>query len=107
MASFGELKTLIANDLRRSNLTSEIAQAVLDAIDDHSTERFWFNETTEYTLTTIAGTDTYTLAAQDPISEFIEIDRVKVQQGNTWFNMGWMTWNDLDDMFTTVTTGDP
>jgi hypothetical protein len=107
MANFGELKAQIASDLRRSNLTSEIATAVLDAIRDHDTERFWFNETATYSLSTVAGTDTYTLAAQAPIQEFIKIDRVKVQVGNTWYDLDEETWDEMDQLYATPTFGQP
>jgi hypothetical protein len=108
MATYGDLKAQIASDLRRSNLTTEIASAVLDAIRDHDTERFWFNETATYSLNTVNGTDEYTLAAQAPIQEFIKIDRVKTQVGNTWLEVydDW-TWDEMDEAFATPTTGQP
>ncbi len=45
MPNLGDLKALIARDLRRSNLGPEIADAIPDAIRDHETARYWFNET--------------------------------------------------------------
>jgi hypothetical protein len=107
MATFGDLKSQIANDLRRSNLTSEIATAVLDAIRDHDTERFWFNEHEIYLLNTVDGTDEYTLAAQAPIQEFIMIDKVRVQVGNTWYTLKESTWDDMEEAFSSPTSGQP
>jgi hypothetical protein len=107
MATFGELKSQIASDLRRSNLTTEIATAILDAIRDHDTERFWFNETATYTLNTVDGTDEYTLAAQAPIQEFIKIDKVRTQVGNTWFTLYETTWDEMDEAFSSPTSGQP
>jgi len=107
MPTYGDLKSLIATDLTRSNLTSYIAQAILDAIDDHSGERFWFNETTDYTFTTTPAVDTYTLASQAPIYEYIKMDRVKTQIGNTWYDIDYLDWNTLDRMFMSPTSGQP
>src|SRR5215472_9020846 len=92
--TFGSLKAQVASDFRRSNLGPEIARAVLDAINDHDTERFWFNDTAPnpYTLTispgagqgttgtgnTVAG-DIYLLTPQGPVQEFIKIDAVRAQ----------------------------
>jgi hypothetical protein len=42
--TLGDLKTRIADELARSDLTSQIALAIDDAIDLASTHRFWFNE---------------------------------------------------------------
>jgi hypothetical protein len=107
MSTYGDLKTLIASDLRRTNLTSEIAQAILDAISDHEVERFWFNDIGTYSLSTVNGTNLYTLSAQAPIYEFIKIDRAKIQVGNTWYDLDEVGWDDMDQMYSTATTGQP
>ncbi len=88
MANFIELQNEIAGDLRRSNLTTEIKKAVLDAIADHDSERFWFNELVTYTLVVTA--DDTPLAPQPPIQEFIMLDTVRAQQGGTtgsWYTV--------------------
>ncbi len=107
MATFGDLKAQIASDLRRSNLTTEIATAILDAIRDHDTERFWFNETAAYTFNTQNTVDDYFLAAQAPIQEFIKIDKVRTRVGNTWYTLKEQTWDELDEAFSSPTSGQP
>src|SRR5260221_1833669 len=107
MATYGDLKTLVASDLRRSDLANEIAQAILDAIADHDTERFWFNEAAVYSYNTVIGTDDITLAAQAPIQEFIRVDRVKAQIGNTWYDLVYEEWDELDRLFASPTRAQP
>src|SRR5215475_14028235 len=100
--TLGTLKAQVASDLRRSNLTTEIARAVLDAINDHDSERFWFNEfaPNPYTLavspgggqgtTGTGGTpagDIYLLSAQAPVQEFIKIDEVRAQIPTVWYTL--------------------
>lgn len=46
MATFIQMVNRIAGDLRRSNLTQEIKNAINDAVKEASKTRFWFNEFT-------------------------------------------------------------
>src|SRR5262245_52679630 len=107
MPAFGDLKAQIANDLRRSNLPSEIQTAVLDAIRDHETERFWWNETAIYTLDTIAGQEEYTIALQPPILEFIKIDWLRAQVGNTWYDVIRYPMDDIERLYSSPSSGQP
>lgn len=52
MSTFAAVKARIADDLNRSDLTSQISQHVLLAIQHFKSERTWFNETT----TSLTGT---------------------------------------------------
>lgn len=45
MSTYGELQARIADDLIRDDLTSQIQQNILLAIQHYKNERFWFNET--------------------------------------------------------------
>src|SRR5262252_4776268 len=99
MANFADLKAQVATDLRRSNLGPEIAKAVLDAIRDHDSERFYFNDYAVYTLTLIQGIDEYNLAPQAPIQEFIKIDTVRAQQSTpngSWYTVVETTTDDIE-----------
>src|SRR5262245_52038391 len=107
MSAFGDLKVQIANDLRRSNLPTEIAQAIKDAIQDHSVERFYFNETAIYTLDTIADEDEYTIASQPPILEFIKIDWLRTQVGNTWYGVKRESMDEIERLYSSPSSGQP
>jgi hypothetical protein len=121
---FGSLKALIASDLRRSNLTTEIATAVLDAIRDHSTERFWWNDTAPqpYTLTIApnAGApgsgvpgntnpqgDVYFLSPQGNIQEFVKIDMVRALIPGVWYTVKATDWTTIEFFYSTLSNGQP
>ena len=116
--TFGDLKAQVASDLRRSNLTTEIASAVLDAIRDHDTERFWWNSTPlPYHLTISPGGgvdsgagfpqgDCYPLTPQGAIYEFIMIDAVRANIG-VWYTVKSTDWLTIEDLYSTLSSGQP
>lgn len=83
--TYGDLKTKIADDLARSDLTSSIATAILDAIAQHQRERFYFNEVKDETFSTVAAQKWYTSAANAYIPNLLDIDSMKCTvSGNTY-----------------------
>jgi hypothetical protein len=121
---FGGLKALIASDLRRSNLTTEIATAVLDAIRDHETERFWWNDTAPrpYTITVTpnggaAGSgvpgnanpqgDVYFLSPQGNVQEFVKIDMVRALIPGVWYTVKATDWTTIEFFYSTLSNGQP
>ena len=80
MTDFGTMKARIADDLSRDDLTSQISNAVLDAVKRHETRVFWFNKT-EATLNTAAGDQYYALP-----SDLLQIDSLRI------------TYNEEDDV---------
>jgi hypothetical protein len=121
MATFGDLKGEIATDLRRGNLGSEIATAVLDAIRDHESERFWFNQTdTAITATLVVGTVDGTNDIVTPANmglpssvarEFIKIDKIRsrVAADNTsnWYTLKQTDWHTIEYLYSIKTSGQP
>ncbi len=77
MATLGTMKTRIADEIARADLTSQIAAAILSAIEFYDRRRFWFNET-EATFNTIAGTDAYAAADAAFLATLIEDDSMTV-----------------------------
>lgn len=76
--SLGNLKARIADELARSDLTSQIGLAITDAIKEASANRFWFNEVRGLVVNLVSGQETYT---SDDISSITEIDAA-------WINVG-------------------
>jgi hypothetical protein len=107
MAVYLDLQNQIANDLRRSNLGPEIASAILDAIRDHSAERFYFNETRSYTLSLVVGQDEYEIAEQAPVAEFIKIDWINAQIGSVWVNIVRQSADEIEQLQQTTSSGQP
>lgn len=52
MSTFAEIKTRVADELDRDDLTSAIETAVLDAVDEHSDQLLAFNEARNTAATT-------------------------------------------------------
>ena len=124
MPSLGDLKAQIASDLRRSNLSAEIAAAIPDAIRDHDAERFWWNEAypVPYTLVVSPGGgqggtgepasatpqgDLYLLAPQGKVQEFVRIDMVRAQIPVVWYTVKATDWTELEFFYSTLSNGQP
>lgn len=80
MTTLADIQGRIATDLTRSDLTSQIANAVSDAIDHYQRYRFWFNVTRLTTFTTTAGQQAYTSADLAIIPNIIRIDALFLPQ---------------------------
>lgn len=71
--TLADLKARIADELARADLTSQIALAIADAIEEASTNRFWFMEVRGIGTSLVAGSSTYT---SSDLANLIEIDRL-------------------------------
>jgi putative flippase GtrA len=69
-----QMKSRIADELARSDLTSQIAYAISDAISFYQNERFVFNESRDITFKTVAGQDFYGVAANAGIPNVWSFD---------------------------------
>lgn len=58
--TYGDMQTRIADELARSDLTSQIQLAILDAVKAYEGERFYFNEL--YNQTATVSTSEYAIA---------------------------------------------
>jgi hypothetical protein len=76
MGTLADLKSRIATELARTDLTSQIANAVNDAIKFYGRERFWFNQSRTITFTTVNGQQAYGEADQSLIPSLIKIDDI-------------------------------
>jgi hypothetical protein len=76
MATLGALKAAIASDLGRDDLAAQTAGKIADAIACYENERFWFNVSRNFTLTTVPGQAAYASADGTAVADFIRIDAV-------------------------------
>jgi hypothetical protein len=76
MTTLTALKAEIADDLARSDLTTQIASAITAAITYYKTTRFWFNETRASTFLTVDGQSTYTSSDDADIPLWFSLDDV-------------------------------
>lgn len=88
MTTLSTMKSRIADELARSDLTSQIATAITDAITHYQKQRFWFNESRGITFLTVAGTSDYTSLSGDASSpaDIYKIDYMKLIIGATQIN---------------------
>lgn len=76
MGTYSDLQNNIANDLTRTDLTSQIQSAVQDAIDFYSSSRFYFNTTRSMTFQTVVGQVAYPLSVLPGVADVIRFDHV-------------------------------
>lgn len=75
MSTYGAMIDRIERELLRTDLTTEIQDAIKTAIQHYSDERFWFNENDEDpNFSTVASRETYTMS-----SEYLEVDQLTVE----------------------------
>ena len=77
--TLGDLKTRIADELARSDLTSQIALAVTQAIEEACSDNFWFMDTTGIQIGLVNGQSSYTGTS---IANLLQIDRVRLMVGS-------------------------
>lgn len=63
MSTYTQLQSRIADDINRTDLTTQIAQCILLAIQHYKSERMWFNETN--TTLTATASQAYVTAPTD------------------------------------------
>lgn len=78
-----DLKTRIAADLTRDDLTSQIANVVSDSMKFYARERFWFNQTRTQTFNTVIGQTAYTVNDLAIIPNIIRIDALYLPQNQS------------------------
>lgn len=98
MATYGELKTRIADELHRSDLlaSGRIAKAVLSAVAFYERRRFYFSESS-FTFATVAGTETYGSSAAAEIATSPNIERLNGLINGTRTPIDKVDWQSIDD----------
>lgn len=76
MSTLAQMRSRIADDLDRTDLSTQIDKAINRAIEYYEKERFWFNEKIA-TFTTVASQKNYSSSDGIP-TDILEIDYVEV-----------------------------
>lgn len=106
MTALADLKTRIADEIDRTDFTSQIALAVTTAVSAYKFNRFAFNETTG-TFSTTASDDTYTTSDVLP-TDILELDTVRITVNSNYYLLEPVTWSTIDGLSSTSTlTGRP
>lgn len=108
MTTLGAMKTRIASELRRSNISTQIASAISTAIEAYEHERFYWNESRENTFTTVANQENYSASDAAFIGLLTKIDYVFLYINDTPFELHPATPREREDASTNATaTGQP
>jgi hypothetical protein len=92
LATFLDLKTKVANEIHRSDLTDEVESAVLSAVQYYASQRFWFNESSG-AFSTVANTAEYGSGVIP--SGIIELDLVTLTVNGRVQELKPMPWQEL------------
>ena len=87
MSTLTDMKARIASELRRSDLTSDIANAISSSIQAYQTKHFLVNENDSIAFNTVQGQDTYTAADNADIPNILKIDYVYVIIGSAPYEL--------------------
>lgn len=108
--TYGDMKTRIADELARSDLTSQIALAVLSSVKHYERRRFYFNEGRASTFSTVAGQEFYGSADLADIPNYLDIDTLRITiSSNSNYTLDPKTYEYLDEINVggTTTRGQP
>lgn len=81
MSTLTIMKARISDELARSDLTTQIAYAITDAIERYQGDRFWFNESRDVTFNTVASQEYYTSSDNANIPNIYAIDYAAITVG--------------------------
>lgn len=107
MSTLGAMLDRIADELARTDLTSNIRQAVQSAIRHYERKPFYFNETRS-TLSTSDGASSYTTSDFSFLDKMAEIYSAKITVNSNQYQLIERDWEYLDSLRTSTThEGDP
>lgn len=101
MATYIETQQRIASEISRDDLTTNIRQEILSAIEYYKQRRFWWNETTG-TTTTVASTNYVSLP-----SDFVDLDILQITVGSNTTKLLQQTYDDIVGWDINGQTGQP
>lgn len=101
--TYADLQARIADELARTDLTSQIALAILSAVAHHQARRFYFNEAT-FTFSTVAHQEYYSSSDNAAIATLDEIEIVKILYSGAYQELDRWAFEGIDRASTVSTT---
>lgn len=98
MTTLATMKARIASELRRPNISAQIASAISTAVDSYKHERFWFNESRELTFSTVAGQWQYGEADYPDLGNVLRWDYVLTEVGDNYFTLMPMSPREIETL---------
>lgn len=96
MTTLATIKAEIADDLVRSDLTSQIASAITSAIKFYQRQRFYFNETRSETFATVVDQADYDSADDTEIPNFLGFDLLHLTYSGSRYPLGKIDQRDME-----------
>ena len=103
MATYGDLQTRIADELDRSDLTSQIQKSILTAVAYYERQPFWFTESS-FTFSTVAGQELYGSSDAAAIATAPTIERLNGNFFGLRTPMIKHPWEYIDNISTLTTS---
>jgi len=97
-ATLGGLKSRIARDLVRSDLTDDIVDVIPECIREVAAYRFWFNEVRGLTFNTVAGQSYYGSGSLADLAWLSDIDAVWIIVNGQRRNLAPASVDELDSL---------
>lgn len=108
MATYGDMKARIADELSRTDLSSQIASEIQSAIFYYQDDRFYFDQRRDVTFNTVASQEFYSSSDITNFNLLIDLDAVTVTVNGNRFNVKPWPYPDLEMISVTTTTqGEP
>lgn len=107
MATYQDMQTRIADELDRSDLTTQIQQAINSAVSFYARKNFFGTETS-FTFNTVVGQEYYTEADAPEIGSSPFLDELNVNINTGRIQMSRQTFEYIDSIsFLPTATGQP
>lgn len=105
--TYGDMKSRIADDLARTDLTSQIAQEILSAVKFYERQRFYFNVRVTDTFALVANQEYYGSSDLAAIPNLITIDDMYVTVDGLRYHVIEAPFQDIADAQNGLVTRDP
>jgi hypothetical protein len=105
MSTFLQMQSQIADDLDRTDLTTQIKKAINRSIEYYEKERFWFNEKVS-TFSTVANQKNYSSSDGIP-TDIAEIDYVEITISGKEHKLKRRTYDYVKERIGFDMTGEP
>ena len=107
MTTYAVMQARIADELTRTDLTSQIQKAILSAIKHYERTRFYFNASVTDTFSTVANQEYYGSAANAKIPNLVVIDALTVTNSSIKYALANVPFTSVEEMQNGAITGLP
>lgn len=107
MTILSVMRARIADDLARSDIPNQIADAINDAITHYQSTRFYFTETRTAGFSTVAGQYLYTSTDSTDIPLMYEFDDVQITVAGNALSLNREDATVIEELINVGTSGDP